>query len=315
MSHDKHIIDNVNKDVEVLRLDGVTDRHEAKQYYLDLASSWEDPNPDPVVETYDGVRVVRDDLLTGSKVRGGDCLISGLNQSTLVYVQPRTGLAGVSLLDVAQRHGKRVKLFMPSSKRISHHQACCIERGAEYEFHRVAAMPNLNSIAKKWASEQEDAYFIPLGLKHELVTAGFVKVASKIPAPEEVWTVVSTGVLHRALQIAWPDTTFHAVAVARNMKDGEVGHDRIISAPEPFQRAIKESEMPPFPSVATYDAKCWRYIPKNSGRDILFWNVGTEPVLKDESIYETVDSYRKWAKDEESTSHGSGTNLEQNPFA
>jgi hypothetical protein len=315
MSHDKHIIDNVNKDVEVLRLDGVTDRHEAKQYYLDLASSWEDPNPDPVVETYDGVRVVRDDLLTGSKVRGGDCLISGLNQSTLVYVQPRTGLAGVSLLDVAQRHGKRVKLFMPSSKRISHHQACCIERGAEYEFHRVAAMPNLNSIAKKWASEQEDAYFIPLGLKHELVTAGFVKVASKIPAPEEVWTVVSTGVLHRALQIAWPDTTFHAVAVARNMKDGEVGHDRIISAPEPFQKAIKESDMPPFPSVATYDAKCWRYIPKNSGKDILFWNVGTEPVLKDESIYETVDSYRKWAKDEESTSHGSGTNLEQNPFA
>jgi len=147
------------------------------------------------------------------------------------------------------------------------------------------------------------------------VTAGFVKVASKIPAPEEVWTVVSTGVLHRALQIAWPDTTFHAVAVARNMKDGEVGHDRIISAPEPFQKAIKESDMPPFPSVATYDAKCWRYIPKNSGKDILFWNVGTEPVLKDESIYETVDSYRKWAKDEESTTHWSGTNLEQNPFA
>jgi len=315
MSHDKHIIDNVNKDVEVLRLDGITNRHEAKEYYLNLARNWEDPNPAPVVEEYDGVRVVRDDLLTGSKVRGGDCLISGLNHGTLVYVQPRTGLAGVSLLDVARRHRKRVRLFMPSSKRISHHQACCIERGADVSFHRVAAMPNLNAIAKKWASEQEDAYFIPLGLKHELVTAGFVKVASKIPAPEEVWTVVSTGVLHRALQIAWPDTTFHAVAVARNMKDGEVGHDRIISAPEPFQKAIKESEMPPFPSVATYDAKCWRYIPKNSGRDILFWNVGTEPVLKDESIYETVDSYRKWAKDEESTSHGSGTNLEQNPFA
>ena len=315
MSHNKHIIDYVNKDVDILRLEGVTNRYEAKKYYLELAKGWEDPNPDPVVEEYDGVRVVRDDLITGTKVRGGDCLISSLNQSTLVYVQPRTGLAGVSLLDVARRHGKRVRLFMPSSKRISHHQACCIERGADVSFHRIAAMPNLNKIAKDWATQQEDAYFIPLGLKHELVTAGFVKVASKIPAPEEVWTVVSTGVLHRALQIAWPDTTFHAVAVARNMKDGEVGHDRIISAPEPFQKAIKESEMPPFPSVATYDAKCWRYIPKNSGRDILFWNVGTEPVLKDESIYETVDSYRKWAKDEESTSHGSGTNLEQNPFA
>lgn len=315
MSHDKHIIDNVNKDVEILRLEGVTNRHEAKEYYLNLAGNWEDPNPAPVVETYDGVRVVRDDLLVGSKVRGGDCLISRINHSTLVYVQPRTGLAGVSLLDVARRHGKSVRLFMPSSKRISHHQACCIERGADASFHRVAAMPNLNKIAKEWAEKQDDAYFIPLGLKHEFVTAGFVKVASKIPAPEEVWTVVSTGVLHRALQIAWPDTTFHAVAVARNMKDGEVGHDKIISAPEPFQKAIKESEMPPFPSVATYDAKCWRYIPKNTGRDILFWNVGTEPTLNDENIYDTVDSYRKWAKDEKSTANGFGTNLEQNPFA
>jgi hypothetical protein len=313
MSHDKHIIDHVNKDVEVLRLEGVTNRHEAKEYYLNLAGGWEDPNPPPVVETYDGVRVVRDDLITGSKVRGGDCLISRINHNTLVYVQPRTGLAGVSLLDVAQRHGKRVRLFMPSSKRISHHQACCIERGADVSFHRIAAMPNLNKIAKDWATQQEDAYFIPLGLKHELVTAGMVKVASQIPAPEEVWTVVSTGVLHRALQIAWPDTTFHAVAVARNMKEGEVGHGNIISAPEPFTTAIKK-DLPPFPTIDTYDGKAWRYIPKNSGRDILFWNVGTEPVLRDETIYDRVESYRKWNKDE-SIIDRSGTDLEQNPFA
>ena len=314
MSHDKHVIDNINKDVQALLLDGVTTRQEAKEYYLNLAGGWIDPNPAPIVETYDGVRVVRDDLITGSKVRGGDCLISGLNHSTLVYVQPRTGLAGVSLLDVAKRRGKRVKLFMPSSKRISHHQACCIERGADYEFHRVAAMPNLNRIAEKWARDKEDAFFIPLGLKHERVTAGIVKVAATIPEPEEVWTVVSTGVLHRALQIAWPNAKFHAVAVARNMKEGEVGHSNIISAPEPFTKEIKEG-LPPFPSINTYDGKAWRYIPKNTDRDILFWNVGTEPVLNDDTIYDRVDSYRKWTKDEKNTTHGSGTNLEQNTFA
>lgn len=313
MTHNKHVIDNINKDIEILRLDGITNRHEAKEYYLNLAKDWEDPNPDPIVEEYDGVRVVRDDLITGTKVRGGDCLISGLNQSTLVYVQPRTGLAGVSLLDVARRHRKRVRLFMPSSKRISHHQACCIERGAEYDFHRIAAMPNLNAIAKKWSEEQEDAYFIPLGLKHERVTAGMVKVASRIKEPEEVWTVVSTGVLHRALQIAWPNAKFNAVAVARNMKNGEVGHNNIISAPEPFTTEIKEG-LPPFPSINTYDGKAWRYIPKNSGRDILFWNVGTEPVLNDETIYDRVDSYKDWSKNEKSIVNGFGTDIEQNSF-
>ena len=300
MSHDKHTIDNCNKDIEVLRLQGISTRAEAREYYLDLAKDWEDPNPPPVIKMHDGVRVVRDDLLVGSKIRGGDLLVSQVKQKTLVYVQPRTGLAGVSLLEVAKRHDKKVKLFMPSSKQISHHQACCIERGADYEFHRIAAMPNLNAIAKKWADEQEDAFFIPLGLKHELVTAGFVKVASQIPEPEEVWTVISTGVLHRALQIAWPNAKFHCVAVSRNMKSGEIGHDSIISHPLPFTTAIKE-DLPPFPSVNTYDSKCWKYIPKNTGRDILFWNVGNNCELEDESLYESINSYRKWKKDEEDT--------------
>ena len=88
--HNNHVIDYSNKDVDTLLFEGVSNRHEAKEYYLNLAKDWEDPNPAPVVEEYDGVRVVRDDLITGTKVRGGDCLISGLNQSTLVYVQPRT---------------------------------------------------------------------------------------------------------------------------------------------------------------------------------------------------------------------------------
>ena len=297
MAHNKHVIDNSNKDIDSLLFSGVSNRHEAREYYLNLAGDWEDPNPKPVVKVHEGVRVVRDDLLVGSKVRGGDCLVSNIKENTLVYVQPRTGLAGVSLLDVAKRHGKKVKLFMPSSKQISHHQACCIEQGAEYEFHRIAAMPNLNAIAKRWADENDDAYFIPLGLKHELVTAGFVKAASQIKEPEEVWTVISTGVLHRSLQIAWPNAKFHCVAVSRNMKSGEIGHDRIISHALPFTTPIKEG-LPPFPSVATYDAKAWASIPKNTDRDILFWNVGTNPTLNDETIYERIDSYRKWKKDE-----------------
>lgn len=309
MAHNKHIIDNSNKDVDCLLINGVTNRHEAREYYLNLAKDWEDPNPKPIVKVHEGVRVVRDDLLIGSKVRGGDCLVSNIKEKTLVYVQPRTGLAGVSLLDVAKRHGKKVKLFMPSSKRISHHQACCIERGAEYEFHRIAAMPNLNAIAKRWADERDDAYFIPLGLKHELVTAGFVKIACQIPEPEEVWTVISTGVLHRALQIAWPNAKFNCVAVSRNMKQGEIGHDRIESHPLPFASPIKE-DLPPFPSVATYDSKCWKFIPKNTGRDILFWNVGTEPKLEDESIYDKINSYRKWKKDEENITNELGSYFE-----
>lgn len=283
-------------------MEGVFDRHDAKEYYLNLAKDWTDPNPVPVVKVHDDVRVLRDDLLVGSKTRGGDCLISSLPEhiDTIVYVQPRFGLAGVSLLDVAKRHNKKVRLFMPSSKRISPHQAACIERGAEVSFHRIAAMPNLNLIAKKWADAHPNCFFVPLGLKHELVTAGFVKVASQIPEPDDVWTVLSTGVLHRSLQIAWPNATFHGVAVARNMKAGEVGHDRIISHPLAFTQGLKEEDMPPFPCIAEYDAKGWapavQFKKDNPDRDVLFWNVGNEVAPEDETIYDRIDSYRDWEK-------------------
>ena len=178
------------------------------------------------------------------------------------------------------------------------HQACCIERGCEYEFHRIAAMPNLNLIAKKWADQHENAFFVPLGLKHELVTAGIVKVASKIKEPDEVYTATSTGVLTRALQIAWPNAKFTSVCVSRNMKAGELGVAEPISEPLAFTASEKKENLPPFPNIDTYDGKVWKYIPKNSDKDILFWNVGAEPVLEDETIYDRIDSYRDWVKNE-----------------
>lgn len=292
MAHDTHVLDGFNKDV------GLYGWEKAKEYYLNLADGWEDPNPEIVVKIHEGVRVVRDDLIVGTKTRGGDLLISRTKYDTIVYSQPRVGLAGVSILDVAKRHNKKVVLFMPAAKRISHHQACCIERGAIPIFKRIAAMPNLNAAAMKWA-EENNAFFVPLGLKHELVTAGLVKIASKIPEPEEVYVAISTGVLSRSLQIAWPNAKFTCVAVARNLKAGELGRATVISEPKPFSVSEKDENLPPFPSVPTYDSKVWKYVPKNTGRDILMWNVGTEPTLLDETIYNRVKSDIKWEKKNE----------------
>lgn len=292
MSHDTHVLDGVNKDAQLWP--GCT-LEEAREYYLNLAAGWTPYNPDPVVVEHDGVRVVRDDLIVGTKTRAGDLLASKINHHTIVYSQPRTGLAGVSILDVAKHHNKRVVLFMPSSKTISLHQACCIERGAEVHFKRIAAMPILNQYAAKWATEN-DGFFVPLGLKHELATAGIIHAATKIDPPDEVYVAISTGVLSRALQIAWPEAKFTCVAVARNLKDGELGRAEVISEPLPFTTPEREGNMPPFPAIGTYDAKVWKYIPKNSGRNILMWNVGAEPVLHDHGIYDRTESYRDWDK-------------------
>jgi hypothetical protein len=289
MPHNVHVIDGKNRDI------GLMSPEAAKDYYLSLCEGWSPYNPDPVVVEHEGVKVVRDDLIVGTKTRAGDLLAAKLNSDTIVYCQPRTGLAGVSIMDVARHHNKKVVLFMPSSKRVSLHQACCIEQGCTPIFERIAAMPNLNIMAKNWAMERKYS-FVPLGLKHELATAGIVYTASKIPEPDEVWVAISTGVLSRALQIAWPNAKFNCVAVARNLKEGELGRANVISEPLEFQTPEKKENLPPFPTIATYDGKVWKYIPKNTGKNILMWNVGTDPVLKDESIYEKIDSYRNWSK-------------------
>lgn len=288
MAHNKHVLDGINKDLQA----------RTREEWLAMTENWEDPYGLPIVTEHEGVKIVRDDHMVGSKCRFADLLMSSVEQDTIVYVQPRFGLAGPSILEVANRYNKRVVLFMPSSKKVSLHQAVCIERGAEPKFMRIAAMPNLNSAAKKWA-EKNDACFVPLGLRHELVTACAVRVVENLREvhgdPGHVWFAISTGVLGRALQIGWNNSEHHAVAVSRNLKAGELGSASVDSDSLAFTKNERKENLPPFPTVYNYDAKVWKYIPKNEpSKNHWMWNVGKEPVLEDKTIFDRIDSYRDW---------------------
>ena len=188
---------------------------------------------------------------------------------------------------------------MPSSKKVSDHQAICIERGAVPKFRRIAAMPNLNKMAKEYA-DNTAGYFVPLGLYHPLVVAGVVRVADnltkKYGEPSEVWCAISTGVLSRGLQIGWPNAKFYSVAVARNLKAGELGRSNVISDPFPFLKNERSDRMPPFPTVNNYDAKVWKYMEYKGSFGAWMWNVGKEPDLIDETIHDKIDSYRDWGE-------------------
>ena len=292
MSHDKHTTSKMNQDLNLMMPN--------RQAWLDLAGDWVDPFGDPQLVEHDGFKVVREDLMGfGSKCRFGDILVQKAQTDTLVYVQPRFGFAGISLAYLAEKYNKKLVLFSPSQKEISDHQAICIENGAEMKFKRIAAMPNLNAHAKKWA-EENNATFIPLGLKHELVTAAAVKVAYDLAErhgyPEEVWSAISTGVLQRSLQIAWPDAQFNAVAVARNIKDGELGRAKVWSHPKQFNQDVDPAFNPPFPSAMNYDAKAWEFMKRHGNPGAWFWNVGGNPKPKQETTKETVNSQRGWGE-------------------
>lgn len=184
---------------------------------------------------------------------------------------------------------------MPASKKSSDHQRLCIELGAKPLFIRIAAMPNANSIAKEYANKK-GAAFIPLGLQHEYVTANAVRSVHDYfkdkKHPQTMWSVISTGVLTRSLQIALPNTTFKAVAVARNIQHGELGKAMFYSYHKPF---ISESDLIPekFDCENTYDSKGWDYLNRYGKPNDWFFNVaGNAP--KPTIQCEDVNSYREW---------------------
>ena len=283
--------DNKNKD-EVYH-DALYNR----EHYLDLASEWEDSFNDPVLQAYSTdngkVKVVRDDLINyGSKARFGDLFVKECRSDTLVYVQPRVGYAGISLAYLCKKYNKRLILFCPASRELSQYQAKAHYEGAELRFFRVAAMQNLNRLAKAWA-EKNGHTFIPLGLKHPLVTAGVVKVAYNMALkhgePDECWSVISTGVLQRGLQIAWPHCQFKALAVARNIQDGELGRAEFMTSVQNFTTPTKVK--PPYPSVETDDAKIWEFAKAGARDGAWIWNVAGE--IHKVKLPQIV-SYRDW---------------------
>ena len=161
--------DDVNKDAELRSLDE----------WLEMTHGWNDPYELPKIEEHRGVKVVREDAAGSTKQRAMGLLFSQIKEDTVAYVAPREGYAPYAVLKTAQRFGKKVKMFFPSSKRMSETQALLFENGlkiGDAEFHRIAAMPNLNKIAKQWADDN-NAFFVPLGARHELVTAALIKTA------------------------------------------------------------------------------------------------------------------------------------------
>lgn len=273
-----------------------------RDQYLEMADGWSMPDELPPLTEHEGVRVVSEHLTPlGSKGRFGDLLVSRTKEKTLVYVAPRVGMAGISLAQLARRYGKRLVLFCPAAKEPSNHQLRALESGAELRFVRIAAMPVLQGIAKKWAEENGGA-FLPLGLKHELVTAAIVKtcyeLANQVAPPKELWCAISTGVLARGLAIGFPKAKIHVVAVSRNLKEGEAGTSHIWSSPYRFQDDCKSG--PPFSSIMSYDAKAWEMMKQVSkplpGLKTWFWNVaGEEPKSKIDP--KTVRSSLAWGDD------------------
>jgi len=267
------------------------------EYYLELTKDFKSSFNDFKVKKINGFNVIDESVSNpvGAKARFGEFLMQNTEEKEIVYVQPRRGFAGISLSYLAKKYDKNLTLIMPASKNSSDHQRLCIDLGAKALFMRVAAMPNANSMAKKYA-EKTGALYIPLGLQHEYVVANAVRSIYDFfkdkEKPKRMWCVISTGVLSRSLQIALPDTEIISVAVARNIQQGELGRAKFISYHKPFNS--KSDNIPiEFDCEDSYDSKGWDYMVKYGEEGDWFFSVAGNAGMP-KTLAKDVDSYRDW---------------------
>jgi hypothetical protein len=286
--------DGLNKDIP----EGM-DVHQAKEHYLKMyGTGFESKMPKVTIEPFEDKFIVRCDLSrAGFKAFAAEKVIAECEKDTLVYVAPRVGHAPEAIANLAQLYGKKAVFFAPASKEVSKHQAVVLAYGSELRFVRTPAMPTINIYAKRWA-EQHNAQYLPFGLANlPAVTAGIVNFANSIPEPPEFWCAVSTGTMVRGLQIGWPNADVYGVAVARNLKKGEIGRAIVESATVPFLKPVKDHELPPFPTTATYDAKAFEVFRRKAKPGAYFINVGAD-IQIEKQVHnvdmKAVDSKREW---------------------
>ncbi len=231
-------------------------------------------NP-PVIEEYDGMSVVRDDLIPGgTKARYIPALLNGVDEA--VYASPAEGGAQTALAYCAARLGKRATIFV-AKRKIQHPRTVeCKRLGAKIILVRPGYLTVVQARAREY-SRRTGARLIPFGVDSPEAVDSIAEAARSIGAiPAEVWCASGSGVLARGLSKAWPNARMNVVEVGRKLSLSDVAGARIHSAGMAFSKP--ERVLPPFPSDLHYDAKAWRICKaKHGSGPVLFWNVMGQP--------------------------------------
>lgn len=221
----------------------------------------------PVIEDVGGLLVVRDDLVAGgTKRRVIPRLLGGASE--YVYASPAYGYAQIALAHACAEAGKRSTIFV-AKRKAPHPRTIEANRAGARVVQVPAGYLSVIRARARGYCEATGAELLPFGFDTPGFLEGLAEVARALPVtPSEVWCAAGSGTLCRALRLAWPSASFHAVRVgtAVDLPGVTVHH-----APEAFERDAKAP--PPFPSCSNYDAKAWQFLREKASPGALFWNV------------------------------------------
>ena len=165
--------------------------------------------PDIVITEHEGIRVVRDDLISGgTKQRVLECWLPELGPGEYVYASPAEGYAQIALALACKALGPqyRAHIFVARRKQMHYRTLEAQRQGATITAcENIPAFNVLAARARQYV-EGSQAKLLPFGLDSERFREWMTALIkgdwrrNERETPKEVWVTVGSGTLLRCLQ-------------------------------------------------------------------------------------------------------------------
>jgi len=233
------------------------------------------------IEKFENRDVWRDDLqFGGTKSR----ILKPYIQRRLekyddfVFASPRVGYGQLALSYVCNQLGSKSTLFVPKGKTTSITERC-LELGSNVIQVPMGYLTHLQYKSKIYIDENPNSHLLPFGFDvDEIIDDGveIIKNLNDWKDYDEVWSVISSGVLSRILQRVFPKSKVKGIRIGHDTTEREQGRAELQISPYQFKNPCKKKELPPFPSNLHYDSKGWKPFIEQSKPNSLFWNTAGE---------------------------------------
>ena len=239
-------------------------------------------NPDFIFSTaqYQGknFEVVRDDYLpAGTKQRALALYLDTFPEyNEFIYVSPPNGYAQVALAYVANILGKHGTIIVSKLPRQTDLTQKAIDLGATV-IEKPGGMKVLREYANNYIKNKPKTKILPFGLDDQVyINLLASQIREKWPIerqPTVFWLVAGSGTILRALHKVFPSAFYNIVQVGKEVYPDIVDriNHKLYIAPEHFKDDAKQ--LPPYPSVSTYDAKLWQFAQQYGKSGDYIWNV------------------------------------------
>jgi hypothetical protein len=230
-------------------------------------------------------RVIRDDsLLAGSKQRVMQEIFAR-HPEGIVYAGPENGYAQVALALGAKLCNSKVAILIPKRRPLTKQTMLASQLGAEI-FEREGDrswLKNMRIEAEKMARARRmhmpDLGFQGTEFNSAMGRALDTSLDLDRKGEYEFWIAGGSGTMALFLLEEFPNSKVKVVQVGKKIDwffEGNPRAEVYKAGEKPSDLYVPAPDVPPYPSLSTYDAKVWQFAKTNLKPNTIIWNVAGE---------------------------------------